>query len=213
MPKIFQVNNSESEDWLKFAEQVLDSGGVIGFPTDTYYGLGANPFDSAAIDKIFEIKSREKNKPILLLIGDIEQLSQVVKKVSKEAQILMKSFWPGPLTLLFEAKKDLPKNLLGNGHTIGVRFPDNLVVAQLLRKTGKPITATSANTSGEASCESGEGLISALGNKLDLILDGGRSPGGKASTIVDTSCYPPRLIRDGVLERKEIEAALNVLLD
>lgn len=213
MPKIIQLNNSESNDWLKVTEQVLRGGGVIGFPTDTYYGLGADPFNPTAIEKIFTIKAREKNKPILLLIGDIEQLSQVTKKVSKEARILMKSFWPGPLTLLFEARNDLPNNLLGDGNTIGVRLPDSIVVSQLLRRIKKPITATSANASGQMGCKSGDEVSKALGEKLDLVLDGGHSPGGKASTIIDTSCYPPKLIRDGVIEKKEIETALNILLD
>jgi len=213
MPKIIQVNKLESEDWLQITANVLDSSGVIGFPTDTFYGLGANPFDSTAIDKIFTIKSRDKGKPILLLIGEGGQLTQVVKKVSKEAEILIKAFWPGPLTLLFEAASGLPSNLLGNGNTIGVRFPNNQVVSQLMRKIGRPITGTSANVSGSVECRSGTELLNALGDKLDLVLDGGEAPGGKASTIVDTSCFPPKLIRDGEVEREKIESVLNISLE
>jgi L-threonylcarbamoyladenylate synthase len=213
MPKIIQVNKLESEDWLQTTANVLDSSGVIGFPTDTFYGLGANPFDSAAIDKIYTIKSRDKSKPILLLIGEGGQISQVVKKVSKEAETLIQAFWPGPLTLLFEAKSGLPDNLLGNGNTIGVRFPDCQIASQLMRKTGKPITATSANVSGSMECRSGNDLLNTLGDKLDLILDGGEAPGGKVSTIVDTSCFPPKLIRDGKLDRKKIESVLNISLE
>ncbi len=213
MPKIIQINKFESGNWLKTTANVLDSSGVIGFPTDTFYGLGVNPFDAAAIDKIFEIKSREKNKPILLLIGEIGQLSLVVKKVSREAEILMNAFWPGPLTLLFEAKSSLPNKLLGSGNTIGVRLPNSLVATQLMLKTGNPITATSANLSGNMECRSSDELLNALGDQLDLILDGGNAPGGKASTIVDTSCFPPKLIRDGKVEREKIEAALNTPLD
>ncbi len=212
MPKVIPANNLEFEDWLQATEKVLDSSGVIGFPTDTYYGLGANPFDAAAIEKIFEIKSREKNKPILLLIGDMGQLSSLVKEVSAVAETLMKAFWPGPITLLFEAKSSLPKNLLGNGNTIGIRFPDSLVAVQLMRKIGGPITATSANVSGELGCRSSQELLNTLGEQLDLILDGGCVPGGKSSTIVDTSCFPPKLIRDGTLEREKIEAVLNIPL-
>ena len=211
MPKIIQV--SDSEDWLQIAVEVLDSSGVIGFPTDTVYGLGANPFDLTAIDKIFSIKSRDRGKPILLLIGEGGQLSQVVKKVSKEAETLMNVFWPGPLTLLFEAAYGLPSNLLGNGTTIGVRFPNSHVASQLMRKTGKPITATSANISGGMECRSGNELFNTLGDKLDLILDGGESPRGKPSTIVDTSCFPPKLIRDGEVDRVKIESVLNVSLE
>jgi L-threonylcarbamoyladenylate synthase len=211
MPKIIQV--SESEDWLKITIKVLDSSGVIGFPTDTFYGLGANPFDSAAIDKIFTIKSRDRGKPILVLIGESEQLSQVVKKVSKEAETLINAFWPGPLTLLFEAASGLPSNLLGNGNIIGVRFPNSQVASQLMRTTGKPITATSANVSGSMECRSGNELLNALGDKLDLILDGGEASGGKASTIVDTSCFPPKFIRDGEVERKKIESVLNMSIE
>jgi L-threonylcarbamoyladenylate synthase len=213
MPKIIQINKFESEDWLKTTANVLDSSGVIGFPTDTFYGLGANPFDPAAIDKIFTIKSRDNSKPILVLIGEGDQLSQIVEKVSKEADILIKAFWPGPLTLLFAAKSGLPSNLLGNGNTIGVRFPNSKIASQLMRKTGKPITATSANVSGSMECRSGSELFDVLGDKLDLILDGGNAPGGKASTIVDTSCFPPKLIRDGEIERKKIESILNISLE
>lgn len=208
MPKIIQVSNSE--DWLQTTVDVLDSSGVIGFPTDTFYGLGANPFDLAAIDKIFTIKSRDRGKPILLLIGESGQLSQLVKKVSKEAENLINAFWPGPLTLLFESACGLPSNLLGNGTTIGVRFPNSQVAGQLMRKTGKPITATSANISGGMECRSGNELLNTLGDKLDLILDGGESSGGKPSTIVDTSCFPPKIIRDGEVEREKIESVLNI---
>ena len=212
MPKIIQINKFESEDWLQTTANILDSSGVIGFPTDTFYGLGANPFDQAAIDKIFAIKSRDKNKPILVLIGEGEQLSQVVKMVSKEADTLIKAFWPGPLTLLFEAKSGLPSNLLGNGNTIGVRFPNSQVASQLMCKTGKPITATSANVSGSTECRSGKELLNVLGDKLDLVLDGGESPGGKASTIIDTSCFPPKLIRVGEIDREKVESVLNISL-
>ena len=212
MPKIIQINKFESEDWLQTTASILDSSGVIGFPTDTFYGLGANPFDPAAIDKIFTIKSRDKNKPILVLIGEGEQLSQVVKMVSKEADTLIKAFWPGPLTLLFEAKSGLPSNLLGNGNTIGVRFPNSQVASQLMCKTGKPITATSANVSGSTECRSGKELLNVLGDKLDLVLDGGESPGGKASTIIDTSCFPPKLIRVGEIDREKAESVLNISL-
>lgn len=213
MPKVIQVNSSDPKDWLQVTMEVLSSGGVIGFPTDTYYGLGANPFDPLAIDKIFEIKGREKDKPILLLIGDIEQLSLIVKNVTKVAETLMKAFWPGPLTLLFEAKDDLPRNLLGNGNTIGVRFPDSLIASRIMRKTGKPITATSANVSGNMQCSSSNELVKVLGDRLDLILDGGDTPGGKASTIIDTSCFPPKLIREGKVEREKIESVLNISLE
>jgi L-threonylcarbamoyladenylate synthase len=210
MAKIIQLN--ESEDWLKITTKVLDSSGVIGFPTDTFYGLGVNPFDSAAIDKIFKIKSRDRGKPILLLIGESEQLAQVVKKVSIEAETLIQAFWPGPLTLLFEATSVLPSNLLGNGNTIGVRFPNSQVASQLMCKTGKPITATSANVSGSTECRSGKELLNVLGDKLDLVLDGGESPGGKASTIIDTSCFPPKLIRVGEIDREKVESVLNISL-
>ena len=104
MPRVISVNNPELGDWLQITAKTLDSSGVIGFPTDTYYGLGANPFDPTAIEKIFEIKSREKNKPILLLIGDTQQLFSIVEEVSPVAETLMMVFWPGPITLLFEAK-------------------------------------------------------------------------------------------------------------
>jgi L-threonylcarbamoyladenylate synthase len=214
MPKNIRINDAiASDEWLKEVKNVYVSGGVIGFPTDTFYGLGVDPLDSSAIEKIFKIKSRDKNKPILLLIGEKEQLSSIVKEVSPIAETLMEFFWPGPLTLLFEAKESLPQSLLGNGNTVGVRFPKSELVLQLLRKIGSPITATSANISGKEDCRSGQELFATIGKQLDLVIDGGEAPGGKVSTIIDSTFFPPKLIREGALERAEIEAVLNISLD
>ena len=214
MPKIIQVNDlAEHSEWLEEAKNVYASGGVIGFPTDTFYGLGVDPLDSLAIEKIFNIKSRDKNKPILLLIGETAQLSLIVGKISPIAETLMEFFWPGPLTLLFEAKNNLPQSLLGNGNTVGVRFPMSKLSVQLLKGIGFPITATSANVSGGDDCRSGQELLDTIGKQLDLVLDGGVAPGGKASTIIDSTCYPPKLVREGALAREQIEAVLNISLD
>ena len=189
------------------ARKVLLQGGVIAFPTDTFYGLGVDPFNWEAVERIFTVKGRDKNKPLLLLISTREQLKTLVKEITPAHSALIQKFWPGPLTLLFEPHSVIPKNV--SAGRIGIRQPGNPMTRNLISALSQPITAPSANLSGEEPPVTAEQVQQSLGDQLDLILDGGTCQGGKPSTLVDTLETPARLVRPGTIPFSEIETALR----
>jgi L-threonylcarbamoyladenylate synthase len=176
---------------------VISSGGVIAYPTDTFYGLGADPRNNAAVKKLFLIKGRRADQPILLLIPDQAVVKEWAEEVTPMAVQLMKRFWPGPLTLVFKAKKDVLPELTAGTGAIGLRVPGNALTRRLLAYLGAALTGTSANLSGERGIETAEEAREAFGDRVDLVLDGGRTAGGKPSTVVDVSTDLPRVIREG----------------
>ena len=189
------------------ARKVLLQGGVIAFPTDTFYGLGVDPFNQDAVDRIFKIKDRKKNKPILLLISSRAQLKTLVKDITPAHYTLMQSFWPGPLTLLFEPQSVISKNL--SAGRVGIRQPGNSMTRDLISTIGQPITAPSANIEGEVPPTTAKQVDQSLGKSLDLIIDGGTCPGGEPSTVVDPLESTAQLIRPGAIPFKNIALALR----
>ena len=206
MSQILKVE-SNIEAVYAHARKVLLQGGVIAFPTDTFYGLGVDPFNRGAVDRIFEIKDREKNKPLFLLINSREQLEKLVRYITPAHSTLMHDFWPGPLTLLFEPRSVILKNV--SAGRIGIRQPGNSMTRDLISAFGQPITAPSANLAGEAPPTNAKQVNQSLGKSLDLIIDGGTCPGGEPSTIVDPTETPVRLIRPGAIPFSDIEVALR----
>ncbi len=206
MPQILKVE-SNIEAVSAHARNVLLQGGVIAFPTDTFYGLGVDPFNRDAVDRIFEIKVRDKNKPLFLLISSREQLDTLVKDITPAHSTLMQKFWPGPLTLLFETRSVIPENVSA-GRT-GIRQPGNSMTRDLISALGQPITAPSANLAGENPPTTAKQVDQSIGKHLDLIIDGGTCPGGEPSTLVDATELPLRLIRPGAIPFSDIEAALR----
>ena len=196
-------------DQLKTVKEILDQGGTIAFPTDTFYGLGANPFNESAIARIFEIKERAGDKPLLVLISSLNQLEAVASSISSDAGKLMDHFWPGRLTLLLHAKNDLPDSLTASTGKIGVRLPANKTTRALIEETGTPLTAPSANISGGKNPQTAKEVEETLGDKVDLIIDGGHTPGGKVSTLLDTTVSPPAILRQGAVSTQEIESVLK----
>lgn len=189
---------------------VLNSGGVIAFPTDTFYGLGADPFNPEALLKIFQIKQRPADNPLLVLIHSRDSLEILTSEVTDNAQLLMDHFWPGLLTLVFKASPQVPKELTAGKGTIGIRLPGHPFTQNLLQELGQPLTAPSANISGEREPVTAQEVAKTLGDKLDLIVDGGPAPGGKLSTVLDTTTDPPTLIREGAVSRGELETLLPI---
>lgn len=209
MPQILKVDPNDSlAGHSKNIRNILKSGGVIAFPTDTYYGLGVNPFNEKGIRKVFKIKSRETNKPLLVLVASEDQLDQLVQSRSPDVNRLIKHFWPAPLTLIFNAAPELPSNLIGGTCKVGVRLPSSSWTCQLIEEVGFPLTATSANKSNETNLRTADEVAQAFGNKIDLIIDAGPAPGGKVSTLLDTTVSPPKIIRRGVITQEEIESYL-----
>ena len=206
MPQILKVD-SNIEAVSAHVRKVLLQGGVIAFPTDTFYGLGVDPFNRDAVDRIFEIKGREKNKPLFLLISSREQLETLVKEITAAHSTLMQEFWPGPLTMLFESRSVIPENV--SPGLIGIRQPGNAMTRDLISALDHPITAPSANLAGENPPTTAKQVDQSIGRHLDLILDGGTCPGGEPSTLVDATEIPVRLIRPGAIPFSDIEVALS----
>ena len=189
---------------LNRAVAVLNDGGVVAFPTETYYGLAVDPLNPLALNNLFTLKQRDIAKPILTLVDDRESLSSLVHEIPIVYLQLMERFWPGPLTLIFQAKINLPTLLTAGTSTIGVRQSSHPFARQLLRAFGRPITATSANISGHDAAVDAHGVKAQFGKQIDLVFDGGKAPGVLGSTIVGLDGSQLKLIREGVISYDEI---------
>ncbi len=211
MPQILKVNPSASlSNHSKRIRDVLEAGGVIAFPTDTYYGLGVDPFNEKGIRRIFEIKSRTYNKPLLVLIGTKSQINQLTESQSEEANHLIQNFWPASLTLIFDAVSKLPSILTANTGKVGIRLPRNEWTRRLIQAAGCALTATSANKSGGKNTRTAEEVLHIFGKDIDLIIDPGPAPGGKISTLLDTTISPPTLLRHGTITQQEIDSCIKI---
>jgi len=173
-----------STDIINEAAWIIGMGGVVAFPTETYYGLAANPFSNRAVEKIFVLKNRLHHKPVLTIVASEEQIGLLATHIPECYRQLMEHFWPGPLTLIFDAQKGLPQLLTGETGTVGIRMTSHPVARQLLTTVGQPLTATSANLSEMSAALTAQEVRNQLGNKVDYVLDGGATAGGPASTIV-----------------------------
>lgn len=196
---------------LKQAGEIIRAGGVVAFPTETYYGLAVDPFNPKALDRLFRLKQRDRDKPILTLIYDIQQLSRLTDEIPPVYKSLMDNFWPGPLTLVFNGLSSLPSLLTGNNGTVGARISSNPVAQRLVELAGRPLTATSANISGEKSTtNAGQVREQFEHSLLDMIVDGGETPGGKGSTLVGCQNHELFVIRDGAISYELIVKAKGV---
>jgi tRNA threonylcarbamoyl adenosine modification protein (Sua5/YciO/YrdC/YwlC family) len=190
---------------LERARDALRGGSLIAFPTDTVYGIGALAFDAAAVERIYIAKRRPSEKAIPILIGTEEDMSLVAVRVSETARRLRRRFWPGPLTLVVPKHPQVPDAVAES--TVGVRLPDHPVTRELLRLTG-PMAVTSANVSGQPSAVTADEVLSQLAGHLELILDGGRTPGGVPSTVVDCTRPDLAVLRSGPISLEDLEGAL-----
>ena len=202
--KYFSIK--DSKDFSSVVKEVvllLKNGALGAIPTETLYGLAGNPFSEEVLKKIFRIKKREKEKPILVLISDLKQLELLVEEIPEVAKILIEKFWPGPLTIVFPAKKHLSPLLTGGTNTIGIRFSSSEFVRKLIDYFGLPITGTSANPSGLQKPLSPEEIRRLL-PELDFLVDAGEVKNPIPSTVVSVINNKIKLIREGVIPVKEI---------
>ncbi len=183
---------------------MIRAGGVIVYPTDTLYGLGADPKNPGAVRKLFSIKGRPAGQPILLLIKDPGEVRDWASEITPAAEVLMKKFWPGPLTLVFKARPEVMAELTGGTGTIGLRVPGNALTRKLLAALGAALTGTSANISSRQGPRTAQEAAGELGGRVDLVLDGGRTEGGNPSTVVDVSADELKVIREGAIPSREI---------
>jgi L-threonylcarbamoyladenylate synthase len=188
------------------AVEILRRGGVIAFPTDTVYGLGADAFNRTAVERIYEIKKRPHHQQLPLLVADVEQVTALAEHVPAPAWFLARRFWPGGLTLVLPKAPSLP-GYLAPGSTIAVRIPDHPICLALIKRLGNPITGTSANVSGQPPALSAEQARKQLAGKVEFIVNGGECPGGKESTIVDVTGDFPIILREGIIPAREIDSA------
>ena len=203
-----EVVPASNPNAVRFATDVLRHGGLVAFPTDTVYGVGAPVFKGAAVERLYPLKGRSAVKAIAVLIARAADLAQVAADITPEAQLLAAAFWPGALTLVLLKRPEVPP-AVSPTPSVGVRQPDHPVALALLRATG-PLAVTSANRSGEPSTVTAAEVMAALGDRIDLVIDGGRCPGGVASTVVDCSAPgPPRLLRAGPISEEAIHAAMR----
>lgn len=202
--KILSVDRPEALDQ---AFKVLAAGGMVVFPTDTVYGLGVSVFNRSAIDRIYETKDRDQTKAIPILLADINQLPLVAGEMGSAAQKIGLRFWPGALTMVIPKNSTLPSNL-SLLPTIGVRIPNHAFARQLIRLAG-PLATTSANLSGQPSAVTIAEAVGQLGEKIDLYIDGGRTPGRIASTVIDCTQTPPVILRAGPITEEDIRSALR----
>ncbi|HEV2837005.1 MAG TPA: L-threonylcarbamoyladenylate synthase [Pyrinomonadaceae bacterium] len=187
------------------ASEVIAKGGVIAFRTDTFYGLGADPFNSAAVARVRELKGRADHKPILLLVSDVERVAEVIANRSAEFTRAAEKFWPGPLTIVGKAVDRLPEEITAGTGTVGVRLPADESVRELVRACGGVLTATSANPSRREPARSATEVKAYFPRGLDLIVDGGEVTATEPSTVLDVITSPARVVREGAIPRDVIE--------
>jgi L-threonylcarbamoyladenylate synthase len=211
MPEILKVSDNNSEEAvLTRAAEILARGDIIAYPTETFYGLGADATNEKAIQTIFAIKGRNFNNPISVIIDQATQLQSLVEDIPDSASRLMQAFWPGALTIVFKAAGDVSPLLTAGTDKIGVRVSSHPAARAIAAKLGRPFTATSANLSGAPECSTADEIINQIGDKLDAIVDLGKTAGGIGSTIIDITCNPPKILRQGVITSDAIKKYVDI---
>jgi len=198
--EIIKVDTERVElDKFDLINAVLKEDGVMAYPTDTFYGLGVNCFSEDAIRKVYMLKERDLSKPLSVIIADLSELEELVEDIPPIFKSLSSEFWPGLLTLVFRASEKLPEMLIGPSRSIGVRYPDYDWLRALVRYAGFPITATSANLSDREEASDPFCVIEDFSGRINLIVDGGLTPGIRPSTVVDISTGTVKILREGAL--------------
>ena len=205
--EIVKINSERPEaSLIRYAADQIRSGEVLGMPTDTFYGLAADPFNLRAVDRVYEIKSRSRHKPLSLLIESVDQAEELTQPLPQEFHVLARRFWPGPLTIICKASSRLPLKVTANTGNVALRVPNATIPLAVVRAAQIPITATSANLSGETECTTADAVRDQLENRIAIIVDGGASPRSVASTIVDLTDEDARwrILREGAITSQEI---------
>ena len=201
----------ETEQDIQEAAAILRAGGLVGIPTETVYGLGANGLSSAAVGKIFAAKGRPQDNPLILHVPDASWLERYCREVPDSAYTLAARFWPGPLTMILPRKDVVPDAVTAGLDTVGVRCPNHPVTLAIIRAADVPVAAPSGNTSGRPSPTRAEHMVEDMAGKIDAIVDGGPCTVGVESTIIDLTCTPPRLLRPGGITLEQLQAVLGTV--
>jgi L-threonylcarbamoyladenylate synthase len=212
--KIIKINSHKPEPAkIKRAVLILRRGGLIAFPTDTVYGLGADALNPRAVKKIFSVKKRPRSNPLPILFAKKSDLLKFVEIRSPDFSRVIKKltdkFWPGPLTIVLKKKKIIPNVVTAGGKTVGVRLPNNPVALTLIKALGRPLATTSANLTTKKSSTTVGGVKKYLNNKIELILDGEKTKLGRESTVLDCTTSPPTLLRPGAITKNKLEKSIG----
>lgn len=205
--EILKVNSESPETSLiRYAADQIRAGEVLGMPTDTFYGLAADPFNLRAVDRVYDIKSRSRHKPLSLLIESVDQAEELAQPLPEEFYALTRRYWPGPLTIIVKASSKLPLKVTANTGNVALRVPNAKIPLEVVKAAAIPITATSANLSGESECTTAQAVREQLQDRISIIVDGGTSPREVASTIVDLTDEEKRwyVLRQGAITSQEI---------
>jgi len=208
-----RVLPADSPGAVAEAARILRAGGVVAFPTETVYGLGADAMNPGAVARVFEVKARPSFDPLIVHLADAEELPRVARTADPRASLLAARFWPGPLTLVLPRREELPELVTAGLDTVGVRVPAHAAARSLIREAGTPLAAPSANPFGYVSPTTAAHVAERLGDTIDLVLDGGPCPVGVESTILSLVSDPPVILRPGGTPREDLEAALGARLE
>jgi len=209
MRRVVVDRDAPQRDAIDEAAKWIRAGYVVAIPTDTLYGLAADPFSAAAVARVFDVKGRAADRALPLIAADVAQIASRLGRLSEMAMRLADRFWPGPLTLLMPAARQLAREVSGETGTVGVRVPADAIARAVCAACGHPVTATSANLSGAPAAATADDVEDALGDRIEFMLDAGPTPGGAPSTIVDVTAGEPRLVRAGAIAWEEIQAWLH----
>lgn len=204
MENYLDLRNSNDYSKLNKIGNIIKNGGIVVFPTETVYGIGTNALNEKSIKRLYEIKKRLLNKPISLLVNNIDMVNQIAKDITKKEYELMEKFFPGPFTIILKKKDIIPNIVTANLDTVGVRMPNNDIARKLIEYAGVPIATTSANISGEISETNLKNIIEIFNNKVDYFIDGGESNLGIPSTIVKVTNDIPYILRKGSIKEEQI---------
>jgi L-threonylcarbamoyladenylate synthase len=206
-PSLIQVDTSiDYQPAVDRAADILLDGGLVAFPTESFYGIAVDVRNESAIERLFSAKGRSASSPVLILIDDAESLGPYVKSIPSVATRLIEEFWPGGLTLVFRAGSKVSPLLTGGTQKIGIRLSSHPVATALARAIGAPISGTSANISGQPGCRNAQEVLQSVGSGVDLILDAGETAGKVGSTVLDVTQQPPRILREGIVSREHLKA-------
>ncbi|WP_321428844.1 L-threonylcarbamoyladenylate synthase [uncultured Methanolobus sp.] len=207
--KIFYVSGKLESAPLDEAAKILAQGGTVAFPTETVYGLGADALDEKAVMQIFEAKGRPADNPLIVHVASREDCKPLVLDIPEKASLLMDRFWPGPLTIIMERTDIVPDVTTGGLDTVAIRFPENQIAIELIKRSGKTLAAPSANLSGKPSPTSSGHVIADLSGRIDAVVDGGDATIGLESTVIDVTSEIPAILRPGKISREELEECVG----
>lgn len=210
--RIFHASESDYQTVLNEAAAIIKRGGLVAFPTETVYGLGADALDAKAVQAIFEAKGRPADNPLIVHVASRQECSTLARNIPEKAFALMDTFWPGPLTLILDRTEIVPDVTTGGLDTVALRMPDNEIALGLIRASGRPLAAPSANLSGKPSPTNALHVIEDLSGRIDAVIDGGNVRVGLESTVIDMTSAVPAILRPGRISREDIEKVIGSVI-